>query len=85
MAHTIARHLAIIIAKTKSEFKDTYVGIKKLYNKRNSIVHGGEYKGDIVQDYLGLSQLVRHAIRYCNQPGMTKELLFENLNARGFA
>lgn len=84
IAHTIARHLSIIMSKNKSEFNANYTRIKKLYNMRNSIVHGGEYKGDITQDYLDLSNKARAAINYCNSDGLTKERLFEELNSKGF-
>lgn len=84
IAHTIARHLSLIISTNKEQFKENYKKIKKLYNKRNSIVHGGEYNGEIIQDYLELSNKVRAAINYCNAPNMTKEKLFEELNAKGF-
>jgi len=84
IAHTIARHLSIIISTDKSQFNANYTRIKKLYNMRNSIVHGGEYKGDIIQDYLDLSNKVRAAINYCNVHGLTKEKLFEDLNSIGF-
>ncbi len=84
IAHTIARHLSIILSKTKEDFQTSYKSIKKLYNKRNAIVHGGEHKGDEIQDYLELSDKVRAAIKYCNHPNLTKEQLFEDLNARGF-
>ena len=84
IAHTIARHLSIIISADKNQFIENYRRIKKLYNMRNSIVHGGEYKGDLVQDYLDLSNKVRAAINYCNTAGLTKETLFEELNSRGF-
>jgi len=83
IAHTIARHLSIIISIDKSQFNTNYARIKKLYNMRNSIVHGGEYKGEIIQDYLELSNKVRAAINYCNVAGLTKEKLFEELNAHG--
>jgi len=84
IAHTIARHLSVILSKNKAQFRDNYVGIKKLYNMRNSIVHGSAYKGDIIVDYLDLSEKVRRAINYCNTPDLTKEKLFEDLNTRGF-
>jgi Apea-like HEPN len=84
IAHTIARHLSIILSKDKSQFNINYSRIKKLYNMRNSIVHGGEYKGDIIQDYLELSNNVRAAINYCNVDGLTKEKLFAELNSTGF-
>jgi len=84
IAHTIARHLSIILSDNKEQFKENYTKIKKLYNMRNSIVHGGEYKGDIIQDYLELSNKVRAAINFCNIPNLTKEKLFEDLNSQGF-
>lgn len=84
IAHTIARHLSVIISDNKEQFKVNYAKIKKLYNMRNAIVHGGDYKGDIVQDYLDLSNKVRAAINFCNVPNLTKEKLFADLNARGF-
>lgn len=51
---------------------------------RNSIVHGGKFKGDLIQDYLELSDKVRAAIIYCNVKNLTKERLFEELNSSGF-
>ncbi len=84
IAHTIARHLSIILSKNKEQFKENYARIKKLYNMRNSIVHGGEYNGDLVKDYLDLCDKVRKAINYCNRPELSKEKLFEDLNMRGF-
>lgn len=85
IAHTIARHLALIIAETKEQFQENYTNIKKLYNKRNAIVHGGKYKGDVIEDYLDLSDKVRKAINFCNHPDLTKETVFDELNAKGFA
>lgn len=84
IAHTVARHLSVIISSNREQFKENYTRIKKLYNIRNSIVHGGEYKGNIIQDYFDLSNKVRVAINFCNVPDLTKEKLFEDLNLRGF-
>ena len=84
IAHTISRHLALIISEDKEQFQENYKQIKKLYNKRNSIVHGGEHKGDIMEDYLDLSDKVRAAINFCNTPEKTKDNLFQDLNSRGF-
>ena len=84
IAHTISRHLSIILSDNKEQFKENYKQIKKLYNMRNSIVHGGEYTGDIIKDYLELSDKVRAAIKYCNVRDLTKEKLFEDLNSQGF-
>jgi len=84
IAHTIARHLSIILSNDQEQFKEHYKRVKELYNKRNAIVHGGEYKGNLIQDYLDLSDKVRNAISYCNNPKWSKEKLFEELNSRGF-
>lgn len=84
IAHTIARHLSVILSEDKEQFKENYSRIKKLYNMRNSIVHGGEHKGDLIADYLDLSEKVRRAINFCNKPKLTKEKLFEDLNTSGF-
>src|SRR5690606_26635296 len=84
IAHTISRHLSIIISDSKDQFKENYLHLKKLYNIRSSIVHGGDYKGNVINDYLELSDKVRTAIRYCNIPDLTKEKLFDDLNAKGF-
>lgn len=84
IAHTIARHLSVILSHDREMFKTNYARIKKLYNMRNAIVHGSEYKGDLMADYLDLCEKVRKAIIYCNIPDKTKEKLFEELNAAGF-
>lgn len=84
IAHTIARHLALILSTNNEQFRENYTSIKKLYNKRNAIVHGGEYKGDLMADYLDLSDKVRAAIKFCNKPELTKEKVFEDLNTKGF-
>ncbi|WP_442591487.1 hypothetical protein ACSBL2_09680 [Pedobacter sp. AW31-3R] len=51
---------------------------------RNSIVNGGEYKGNLVGDYIDLFDKVRRTINSCNTAGQTKEQLFEQLNLAGF-
>jgi len=83
IAHTISRHLSLLISADMDEFQDNYRKLKKLYGQRNAIVHGGNYKGQIVEDYLLLSDYVRKAINYCNSPDTSKEALFDDLNARG--
>lgn len=83
IAHTISRHLSLILSENKTQFKENYKRIKKLYHVRSALVHGGDYKGDIVNDYLEMSDKVREAIKYCNKQGLTKEVLFDDLNSRG--
>jgi hypothetical protein len=84
IAHTIARHLSLILSDNKEHFNENYSKIKKLYHKRSSMVHGSDYKGDLIQDYIELSDIVRKAITFCNVPGLTKEKLFEDLNSKGY-
>ncbi len=84
IAHTIARHLGIILSGNREEFKENYARVKKLYNIRNAIVHGSEYKGDLMEDYLDLSDKVKKAIMHCNKQGLTKQILFDELNIKGY-
>lgn len=83
ISHTVSRHLSILLSNDKNQFKENYKRIKKLYNVRSSMVHGGNYTGNIIEDYLEMSDMVREAILWCNVPGLTKEKLFDDLNSRG--
>jgi len=75
----------IILSDSKKEFKENYKRIKKRYYVRSSIVHGGDYTGDLINDYLELSDRARTAITFCNVHGLTKETLFDDVNSRGFS
>lgn len=86
IAHTISRHLAIIISDDKGKFKTNYKTIKDLYAIRNLIVHGNESKKlkDLNLKLTELKDNVRIAIRYCLNSNMDKEQLFHFLNSKGF-
>lgn len=73
----------IILSDSKKEFKENYKRIKKRYNVRSSIVHGGDYTGDLIKDYLELSDKARTAITFCNVHGLIKETFFDDVNSRG--
>lgn len=85
IAHTISRHLSIIISKDKEEFKTNYSRIKKLYALRSTIVHGSKHVEHLDADYLDLENKVRFAINYCSKLDITREALFDSLNLMGFS
>lgn len=85
ITHTISRHLALIISKTRSEFQERYTQIKKLYGLRSTITHGQKASPNLSEEVLILEELVRVAIIQCGQIGMSKDDLFNYLNAKGFA
>jgi hypothetical protein len=84
IAHTISRHLSIIISNSKDEFQKNYRRTKDLYKIRNSIIHGSLIKGNILKETEVLADLVRQSIRYCLKFNGDKEHLFHKLNACGF-
>lgn len=83
IAHTVSRHLAIIISDSSKEFEENYYNLKKLYSTRSTIVHGGEVEGlaDITNE---LFEKVRLAIRFCLSLNESKKELFNRLNLTGF-
>ena len=87
IAHTISRHLSLIISKNKEEFHRKYKEIKKLYGTLNKIVHGigvNRQKVDLEKSMLNLQVLTREAILHCLESGIGKNELFDHLDSRGF-
>lgn len=84
IAHTISRHMSILISQSKIEFEENHKRIKKLYNKRNTLVHGGHEDVSSTEIY-ELENLVRKAIVFTlyNQY-KTRQELFDYCNSRGF-
>lgn len=86
ISHTFSRHLAMIISKDRINFQENYKKIKKLYNFRSEIVHGLEYKKELLnENIIKLRDYVRKTIFYINKHtfGQNKEL-FEYLNGMGY-
>ncbi len=86
IAHTISRHLSIIMSENKAEFNENYNRIKKLYSIRNTIVHGQPFNkkeklADLIKE---VQNLVRFSILYCIENKLTKNDLFNELNSKGF-
>ena len=84
IAHTISRHLSLIISTGKSDFEKNYKRNKQLYNLRNAIVHGGTVKENLKTASSELSQKTRQAIIHCITNNLDKEELFKNLNESGY-
>lgn len=91
IAHTISRHLALIISKDIEQFNDNYKKIKQLYNLRNEVVHGSSnvtemnHKiGDLTKKSYELQDLCRRAINYFRDANLGKKEMFDFLNSKGF-
>lgn len=84
ITHTVSRHLAIIISKTKDEFENNYNKIKQLYNLRSTIVHGDRTNKDLYKATDELQNMVRDAINFCLAIKLNKKQLFDQLNSSGF-
>lgn len=84
IAHTISRHMSLLISTSQTEFEENYRRIKKLYNKRNTLVHGGHEEVSH-QEIIELENLVRRAILFTiYNPYKTRQELFDYCNSRGF-
>lgn len=84
IAHTISRHLSLIISSNKNEFELNYKRIKKLYNKRNNIVHGSSETVSR-DEVLEIENLVRKSILFTlTSEHKNKEEFFHFLNSKGF-
>lgn len=84
IAHTISRHLSLIISINKIEFELNYKKIKKLYNKRNNIVHGSSETVN-KEEVLEIENLVRKAIIFTlTNEYKNKEEFFHFLNSKGY-
>jgi hypothetical protein len=83
IAHTISRHLSVIVSTDSESFNENYIYIKKLYNIRNKIVHGSPSIKP-KQELFDLEDYVRKALKYSLKFDRSKKDLFEHLNQIGF-
>jgi len=85
LTHTIARHLALILAKEEQDFTKLYKRIKSVYGYRSKLVHG--QSSSVKEAVAGLIKEVqsylRQSILFCLESGFTKEQLFSHLNSKG--
>lgn len=84
IAHTISRHLAIILSENETEFHEIYKRMKQLYANRNKIIHGTGKVENLALDTEALQNFARMAINYCLKVEMSKKDFHEQLNARGY-
>jgi hypothetical protein len=85
ITHTISRHLSLIMSNNELEFQDNYSLIKKLYDIRSAIIHGGTKKENYTKVTSELQEKVRFAINYCSKLEISKKQLFDKLNNMGFS
>ena len=84
IAHTISRHLSLIISDNRESFDANYKRIKKIYSKRNNIVHGSSENVSKTEIY-ELENLVRESILFTFKNEFnSKEDFFHFLNSKGF-
>jgi hypothetical protein len=84
ITHIVSRHLALIISEDKNTFLANYKRIKRLYQIRSTLVHGGTPDENIVDVTFELQRDVRVAINYCRLLNIDRKALFEKLNVMGF-
>lgn len=84
IAHTISRHLAIVVSSNEDEFKSNYSVIKKLYDYRSNIVHGRKTKEDSLNKIIELEGFVRKAINFFLKINLNQKELFATLNLAGW-
>ncbi len=85
IAHTISRHLSLLISETKEIFFENYKIVKGLYTFRNIIVHGASIADvELIQKLSILDQMVRKALNFTISQKMSKKDLFDELNAKGY-
>jgi hypothetical protein len=81
--HTISRHLALTVSKSKDEFLINYNEAKNLYNHRNKIIHGSSINTSL-EKLNNLYDYVRQSISYCLNLNLTRDELFNYLNSKGY-
>jgi hypothetical protein len=83
ISHTVARHLAMILASNQADFEWHYRAIKKLYGTRSKMVHGEPIKTDLTIQVQQLKAYVRKALQFTLARQQSKIELFDCLNAMG--
>lgn len=86
IAHTISRHVSLLVSANKQEFEQNYAEMKKLYKYRNEVIHGIKNPYEIINEIVhkNLMDYLRHCIINALSKNLDKTSLFEYLNAFGF-
>lgn len=86
IAHTLSRHLSILVSQSKEDFSKNYKLMKKLYGFRSAIVHGSSFKeAEMDANLLALEDMVRKALNKTISIEKSKDELFIELNAKGYS
>jgi hypothetical protein len=87
IAHTISRHVSLLISKDKDEFKKNYTEMKELYKHRNEVIHGIKPPHTIINEtvHKKLICYLRQCIIIILSKNLDKKSLFTHLNVTGFA
>jgi hypothetical protein len=84
LRYRLSRGLAVLIGKDRDEAGEIFRCMKKLYDKRSSLVHTGRVKGLGCEEINQLRKYLRRAIRKLLEFEITKEDLSERLTIAGF-
>ena len=84
LRYRISRNTAVLLGKKDEDSKNIFHEIKKLYDKRSSIVHTGESNIINKKDLLKLRYYVRESIKEINKIDKNKDELIDLLNSGGF-
>jgi hypothetical protein len=82
--YRISRNAAVLLGKDKDESEIIFSDIKKLYNLRSEIVHGGKSNIIHTEDLLKLRHYIRESIKEINKVDKSKDELLDVLNSCGF-
>ena len=84
LRYRVSRNTTVLLGKEDEDSKIIFSEIKKLYDKRSSIVHTGESNIINKKDLLKLRYYVRESIKEINKVGKNKKELMDLLNSCGF-
>lgn len=82
--YRLAHHTAVLLGKNQESSKDIFKDIKKLYDYRSKIVHGGKQLKISLEDLHRLRQYLCDAIITLNNTGLKRDEYNSMLDRLGF-
>jgi hypothetical protein len=84
LSYRLARGMAVLLGSAEDEAWQIFRQVKKLYEKRSSLVHSGFAKNLTLEDMLTLRDLLRRTLKAIHSLGLPKAALVERLTSTGF-
>lgn len=82
--YRIARGAAVFLGKSIRESQNIFKDVKKLYDKRSTLVHTGDPKKINTSDLFLLQNYVRDSLRLLIECNVPKKQITEQLTVEGF-